>query len=228
MDHGRGITTLADLCPVQLLTTPALRSTTLRTKQPRISSRITSTKTDCRASPVFFLEPNMLLGILSDTHDHPNRTRRAVDLLKAAGVSALVHCGDLNSPAIVRLLSGVPSWFVFGNNDVFGRWDVASARQLEVAAQEVGAVCLHWGGMIELAGKRIAVTHGHQDAEERRLLAAQPDYLLTGHTHERHDRHAGQTRLINPGALHRVPEFTVAVLNLATDELRFLTVPRIR
>lgn len=170
----------------------------------------------------------MLLGVLSDTHDHPNRTRRAVDLLQSAGAQGLVHCGDLNSPAIVRILSGLPSWFVFGNNDVLGRHDVQAAQQLEAAAQEAGAVCLGWGGVIDLAGKRIAVTHGHQSAEEQRLLAGQPDYLLTGHTHERHDRRLGPTRLINPGALHRVPVFTVALLDLSTDELRFLTVPRAR
>jgi putative phosphoesterase len=187
---------------------------------------MTPAKPVCRFYHLFVLELTMLLGILSDTHDHPNRTRRAVDLLQSAGAQALVHCGDLNSPAIVRLLSGLPSWFVFGNNDVLGRHDVRAAQQFEAVAEEVGAVCLQWGGIIELSGKRIAVTHGHQGVEERRLLAVQPDYLLTGHTHERHDRRVGPTRLINPGALHRVAEFTVALLNLSTDELQFLAVPR--
>lgn len=170
----------------------------------------------------------MLLGILSDTHDHPNRTRRAVGLLRQAGAEALVHCGDLTTPEIVRALAGLPSWFVFGNNDVWGRGDVESAEKLQAAAEESGVGCLEWGGVIELAGKRLAVTHGHLGGEERQLLATQPDYFLSGHTHIRQDRRRGGTRLINPGALHRVAEFTVATLNLVTDELQFLSVPRSR
>jgi putative phosphoesterase len=170
----------------------------------------------------------MLLGILSDTHDHPHRTRRAVDLLRQAGAEALVHCGDLTTAEIVGTLAGLPSWFVFGNNDVWGRGDVASAAKLHAAAQELGVTCLDWGGVIELAGKRLAVTHGHLGSEERQLLATRPDYLLSGHTHVRHDRRRDGTRWINPGALHRVAEFTVATLDLVTDELHFHTVPRSR
>ena len=36
----------------------------------------------------------------------------------------------------------------------------------------------------------------------------------------------GAIRRINPGALHRADEFTVAVLDLETGELRFLRVER--
>jgi predicted phosphodiesterase len=60
----------------------------------------------------------------------------------------------------------------------------------------------------------------------RRLLAAQPDYLLSGHSHIASDARTGPTRRINPGALHRAAEFTVALLDLEEDILRFLAVPR--
>jgi predicted phosphodiesterase len=60
----------------------------------------------------------------------------------------------------------------------------------------------------------------------RRLLVARPDYLLSGHSHYPADRRDGPTRRINPGALHRADEYTVALLGLESDELRFLTVPR--
>jgi predicted phosphodiesterase len=46
-----------------------------------------------------------------------------------------------------------------------------------------------------------------------------------GHTHERRDERRGGTRIVNPGALHRAPAFTVAVLVPSEDRLDFLEVP---
>lgn len=86
-----------------------------------------------------------------------------------------------------------------------------------------GAVCLGWGGEVVLAGRRVRVVHGHLHTDVRRLLATRPDYLLSGHSHIPGDRRDGPTRRINPGALDRADEYTVALLDLTTDELRFLT-----
>ena len=69
------------------------------------------------------------------------------------------------------------------------------------------------------------MTHGHLYKVHQQLLASQPDYLLTGHSHVAADSREGTTRLINPGALHRARPYTVALLNLADDPLRYLTIP---
>jgi len=161
----------------------------------------------------------MRLGIISDTHDQLERTRQAVALLVEAGAEALIHCGDLLGPPIVEACSVLPAYFVFGNNED----DLPGLRR---AMRAANAVCLEYAGQIELAGKRIAVTHGHLDKELRRLAETKPDYLLTGHSHVRHDYREGAARHINPGALHRAAEFSVAVLDLHTDELRFLPIER--
>ena len=58
----------------------------------------------------------------------------------------------------------------------------------------------------------------------RRLTALQPDYLLFGHSHHATDERDGVTRCINPGALSRAAQYTVALLDLETDALQFLTV----
>ncbi|MBY0458635.1 MAG: metallophosphatase family protein [Gemmataceae bacterium] len=161
----------------------------------------------------------MRLGILSDTHDQLDRTRRAVDLLRAAGAEALVHCGDLTTPSVVQLLAGGPAWFVLGNHDS----DLAP--HLERAGAECGVDCLGWGGLVELAGRRIGITHGHLRSDVRRLLAEQPDYLLTGHLHVASDKLTDGVRRINPGALERADAFTVALLDVAGGDLQFLDVP---
>jgi hypothetical protein len=162
----------------------------------------------------------MRLGLLSDTHDQLDRTQRALESLQVAGAEALIHCGDFTGPAVLELCVVLPCYFVFGNNDDF------TLPDLKRAAEQTGAVCLDWGGEVTLGGKRIAVTHGHDHSDVRRLLAVKPDYLLSGHSHIAGECRAGATRRINPGALHRAREFTVAVLDLPSDELRFLKVPR--
>lgn len=163
----------------------------------------------------------MRLGILSDTHDHLKRTGRAVQMLRDAGAEALVHCGDLTGTDVVFACAiGLPVWYVYGNNDA------DAIPELHLAMTDAGATCLEWGGLFELSGKTIGLTHGHMDIDMRRIMAAQPDYLFSGHSHLRDDRRVGQTRRINPGALHRAPEYTVALLDFETDELSFLTVPK--
>lgn len=159
----------------------------------------------------------MVLGILSDTHDQARRTAEAVRLLHEAGAEALIHCGDFTSPGILALCTGQPLYFVFGNND----YDV----ELSTAAQNMADVyCLGHHGIVELAGKRIGVAHGHVRKDVHELITQEPDYLLTGHSHIAVEERVGSIRRINPGALYRARSYSVAVLDLATDELRFLPV----
>ena len=97
-------------------------------------------------------------------------------------------------------------------------------RLLTIAAEEHDAICLGWGGEFTASKKRVAVVHGHLTKDLRPLLEAQPDYLLSEHSHEARDWRDGQTRRINPGALHRSDELSVAILDVDTDELNFLPI----
>jgi putative phosphoesterase len=160
----------------------------------------------------------MRIGVLADTHDKLDRTREAVQLLLDAGAEAIVHCGDLASPPVVAGCAVRPFWFALGNHDA----DAVPA--LERAAADAGAVCLGWGGVVELGGRRVGVTHGHLTADVRRVLADRPDYLLCGHSHLAGERAVGGVRRINPGALHRAAEYTVAVLDTATGDVRWVRV----
>ena len=159
----------------------------------------------------------MKIGILSDTHDQVERTALAVTAMIGAGAEVLVHCGDITRPAIVRECGGLPSYFVFGNNDY-------DHDALGRSIRGMGGVSLGRGGLIELDGKKVAVTHGDSAREVRRLLEADPDYFLFGHSHAAADDRRGVTRWINPGALHRADGYSVAVLDLGADLLEFLEI----
>ena len=160
----------------------------------------------------------MLLGLLSDTHDRVDAMAAGVALLRDHGAEFFIHCGDVGAERVLDYLAGLPSAFVFGNTD----WDRAALARY---AASIGVACHGTLADLALAGKRIAVTHGDDFKLKQRLLADQQhDYLLQGHTHVRADQRVGRTRVINPGALHRAKEKTVAVLDTATDTLQFLVV----
>lgn len=159
----------------------------------------------------------MLIAVISDTHDDAAITEWAVDLAVQRGAEALIHCGDLASPEIIRVCSRLPTHFVFGNHDA----DVVP--ELQKAAQQYQANCLGWGGMIELGGSKIGVTHGHMTSDLRPLLAEKPDYLLTGHTHEAADWQQEQTHRVCPGALFRADPPTFALLDLVKGRVEFVS-----
>lgn len=159
----------------------------------------------------------MIIGLLSDTHDQVARTRSVVSLLVAQGAEAILHCGDITTPEVVHECSLRPSFFVLGNCD-------HDHRLLAQAIEQIGGTCLGRGGIVELGGRRIAMTHGHLDSEIWRLAALEPDYLLSGHTHHPHDIQKGPTRWINPGAVYRASPRTAATLDLASSHLSVLPI----
>lgn len=159
----------------------------------------------------------MRVGILSDTHDQVSRTAAAVALLVNAGAEALIHCGDITVPQVVYEVTGPPSYFVFGNCD-------EDLDELRRAIASVGGTCLEDGGVVTFGGRKIAVTHGHLEREILRLEGLRPDYFLSGHTHALADFRRGPIRWINPGALHRAKPWTVALLDLESDQLRVINV----
>jgi putative phosphoesterase len=161
----------------------------------------------------------MLIGILSDTHDRVNAMAAAIQLLQEHHAEYFIHCGDVGGEAVLDHLAGLAAAFVWGNND----WD---RKSLEAYAERLGIKCLGAEGELELGGKRVVVMHGDDFAARQRVLAGQScDYLLEGHTHVRKDEHVGTVRCINPGALYRARQKTVALLDTAMDQLTFLQVP---
>ncbi|HXE55681.1 MAG TPA: metallophosphoesterase family protein, partial [Tepidisphaeraceae bacterium] len=105
-------------------------------------------------------------------------------------------------------------------------WD---RMELQRYAQQLGITCFGNFGQIELGAKQFAVLHGDDEKTKRRILTEQQvDYLLQGHTHLAEDRRVGRVRIINPGALHRARQKTVATLDTISDALTFLPVDDVR
>lgn len=159
----------------------------------------------------------MKIGIMSDSHGRVHRVRDALAVFDAAGAEAVVHCGDVGGLGVLEELAGRRCWFVWGNTDFP---DPAWRAEVETLG-------LPWpDGPVEftIAGRRLAIFHGHEPGFERSIRAGNYDYFFHGHSHRQADYRVGPTWVINPGALYRVAVPTVAVLDLSSDDLSFLTV----
>ncbi len=148
------------------------------------------------------------------------------------------------SPSSSGSQDPIPVRLVFGNSD----WDIGP---LSKYAQCLGIQVNHPVGHIDLpptpgatpapgiasgtthdarpvtspAPRQLVFCHGHQSQPMTRALAQNAAYLCHGHTHQASDTRSGSTRIINPGALCRAHQYTVAVLDTDNDQLTFLPVP---
>ncbi|HMO64224.1 MAG TPA: YfcE family phosphodiesterase [Verrucomicrobiota bacterium] len=160
----------------------------------------------------------MRIGVVSDTHSNVSTAQDAVRMLESLDVERVLHCGDIGSAAVVALFARWPSEFVFGNCDTTNR------DELTAAIEALGHVCHGEFGALELAGRRIALLHSHDGRRFQNALASgEWDLVCYGHTHVAAvDRH-GETLALNPGALHRARQYSVAVVEL--PELAATIVP---
>ena len=163
----------------------------------------------------------MILGILSDTHNHIDATRRALAALADAGAELLVHCGDIGDDALDLLSAeclarGIRAWAALGNCD---SWSDAAWRPAPAGVTPARTV---W---FDADGKSCAAMHGDDPWGLYRLASSgRLDYLFTGHTHRPSLETVGRTVLLNPGSAARprndIP--TVAILDTATGDYRWI------
>ena len=163
----------------------------------------------------------MKLGILSETHGSVVRTRAAINLLMSNSVETVIHCGDIGSEGVlVELLAklrpnSIPFYAVLGNVDF--------PDELGSLSDPGVFEILGRFGDLSIAGKRLAIIHGDHISQLKKMtISGEYDYVFTGHTHLMEDRRLGNTRIINPGAVYRATQPSVATLDLGTDHLEFL------
>lgn len=166
------------------------------------------------------------IGLLSDSHGHAPRTARAAQVLADAGAEMLIHLGDVGTTEVLDALlvnragqsTPLPVQVTFGNTDWNHRELAFHARRLELT---VG----HPLGAVELPEGSLVYSHGDQPHLLTQAAAQGARWLCHGHTHLQRDEHLEPGHWINPGALMRASQYTVALLDTATDQVRFLPIP---
>lgn len=134
-------------------------------------------------------------------------------LFDSLGVEHVIHCGDIGGTEVFDELVGRQCTVVWGNMDLpdSGLFAYLKTVGLE-APNQVPA-------KLTLGAKTFAVFHGHEPECQKATHTLEADYILHGHTHVPRDEHIGETRIINPGALHQAKRKTVAILDTATNKL---------
>lgn len=163
----------------------------------------------------------MRIGILSDSHDNIWKLEQAFESLE--NTDAVLHCGDLISPFVIRRLkAGLgerPVHVVWGNND-------GDKRLLTQRAGRAGTITIHGDlALLELGGKRVAVNHY---PEVGRTLAESGKYDLVcyGHDHTKHEERIGGTLLVNPGELMGMNgPSTLAIYDTEKESVEWIEIP---
>jgi hypothetical protein len=159
----------------------------------------------------------MLIGILSDTHDNTEMTRKAVSCLNREGVEHVLHAGDYVAPFMIDILKDLSAQMtgVFGNND--GDRSLLEKKAAAYPHLKIAGTFAR----LDTGGMRIALVHGN----DRELLATLEgcnslDLLVYGHTHRTEVRKQGSLLIVNPGEVYRhlTGRSTVAIVDTVRHE----------
>ncbi len=159
----------------------------------------------------------MKIGIISDTHDHLENLRKALEIFHKEGIRLILHAGDFISPFTVRpfLSYSFKLIGVFGNND-------GEREGLKKNFKDIGEIYEdYFAG--EIGGRKVFLTHKGEMVKY--LDEDKFDVIIYGHTHKR-DLRKEKALIINPGEcggwLYGKP--TICILDLETLEVEFVEI----
>jgi uncharacterized protein len=160
----------------------------------------------------------MLIGIISDSHDHVPHVQQAVRHFRDQEVDLVLHAGDYCSPFMIPHFEGLPLKGIFGNNDGDKYLLMQKFREIEADLE---------GDFMELMldGTFIAVYHGTYPSITGALReCGRYDIVISGHTHEKDIFMVNSTLAINPGTAHGFGEgATIAMLNTESKEVQVVS-----
>jgi len=160
----------------------------------------------------------MRIGVISDTHGRAERTLAAVRMLESLDVERVLHCGDIGSPQIPPLLSQWRVDYVSGNVD-------HDTRELAAAVADSKGTFHGRFADLEIEGVKIAVLHSDDQRRFRETIAAGDWQIVCyGHTHVADLKEENGVWVLNPGALHRTRQPSIAVIDLPEIEIHQIAV----
>jgi len=169
----------------------------------------------------------MIIGIMSDTHDHLPLVDKAVKKLLDEKAEMVLHCGDYISPFVIPHFKPFEGKFigVFGNND--GDHEFLKKRFAEFGLEIRGIFA-----EVKINNLRIALLHGGEPGGPpgqsellRSLLSTKGyDVIVHGHVHEAKAYKKDKTLIINPGEVcgYLTGKPSIAVLDTKTMEARII------
>jgi len=154
----------------------------------------------------------MKIGVVSDTHNEVRAVQQALKTLDGLSIDLIIHCGDVG-PNVVPLFNGLTAHFVRGNMD--------DPQTFGGLIDDPGHTFHDRIGSLELEGCRVAFLHGDDVKLFRNTVySGRFDLVCYGHTHAFALTKEGSTLLLNPGAVSRSSQPSLAVVELPSLEAR--------
>ncbi len=167
----------------------------------------------------------LIIGIMSDTHDHVDNTLKAIDVFIERKVERIIHLGDIISPFIPRFIKrkldeknyNVDLVTVLGNND-------GDVYLLSKIYSEYGWILLSNPSIIEIENKKFYIMHGFNGVDFTEKIAKalleklDVNGVLYGHTHRLKKEYFNNKLLLNPGEVcgYLTGKSTIAILDTDT------------
>lgn len=138
----------------------------------------------------------MLIGIISDTHDHIENIAKAVQVFREKNARLVIHLGDYVNPGAVRALRGLHVVGILGNND-------GDTFRLAKAFEEIAGELKGDFGELHQDGLSFALYHGTEPQIKNALVhCGRYNVVLCGHTHTVEHTKVKHTLVLNPGSAH--------------------------
>ena len=156
----------------------------------------------------------MLLGMISDSHDHEASLEEAFKRFAQRGVTRVLHAGDLCAPFMIDTLDSLAEKFGIERVDVvFGNIDDRYRTTQRAALAK--RVVLHGDLMDDvIGGKHVLMQHYPKPARYF-WEGGRADLVVFGHTHTRLIEEKQGRFLVNPGeVLGRLGRASLVIVDL--------------
>ncbi len=166
----------------------------------------------------FISNQERFLGLIADTHNENELTRHAVTIFRNLDIRTVLHAGDVIRTDILNLFDGMQLYLAFGNGD--------DPQLLVPRCQRLGFPTPAYQHYIVHQNSAIFLFHGYaeQVPKYRDVCCDQNvSIIIKGHTHLRENFHKNHVWVINPGALHRTEDPTIAILDTAQRQLEYIS-----
>jgi len=136
----------------------------------------------------------MILGVVSDTHNHTSNVERIIDIFNERNVDKVIHTGDITQAKTLNRFSRLdcPLLGVYGNNDL-------EEKGLKEVADQNGFDFQRPPFLIEINNKSIAIFHEPEEIEGFLKKFSYVELIIHGHTHRYRSEKIGNVKIINPG-----------------------------
>ena len=136
----------------------------------------------------------MILGVVSDTHNHPYNVEKIIDLFNERKVDKVIHTGDITQAKTLSKFSRLncPLYGVYGNNDL-------QEEGLKEISEKNGFKFQDPPFLVKLGGRKIVILHEPENIEEIISQEHSIDLIIHGHTHRYRYEEVKGIKIFNPG-----------------------------